>query len=506
MAYAFGDQCAQPARVVAVQNDIFDLSEPDTFFIHHWANALHIITKPITIEDQVEGFAPCVLDTDLAEVERHLRNQPYLRDARVTEQSDEEGDYVLVETWDNWSLLPTINFGRSGGESKFSVGLKDSNFLGYGVRTQLRYKSDYQRTGYELKFDAPLFLGKNANLLLVAADNDDGSQTTVAVRKPFVSLHNIWAGQAYFDDRLLSETIRQGGQDVNRFQQDSQDTSLWYGWSKGRIGDSSWRWLAGIHGERYEFSKFTSEVQPQDRTLIAPWFGFASVTDGFRKLKDIYLINQTEDVNFGREYGLRLGHDISQHSQSGQGPVWWAYYRQAFGLAEDMMLVTRWDFEGNRRSDGSYRALGSVFNEWFYRFNPKLASYIRLDATVSQNQYLDQPVTLGGDNGVRGYPLQFQHGQHAVSGSLELRYYPNINLFKLFEFGGVAFVDAGKTDGESAYADNNQELLRSVGVGLRAFSSFASNSNVVHVDFSRPLSNDPRVNGWEWRVEVKQHF
>ncbi|GLS82040.1 hypothetical protein [Paraferrimonas haliotis] len=501
------EDCHHLRNMELLQNDIFDPQDPEFMWIHKVANALHIVTKEVTVRDAVDGFELCGSDRDLAEIERYLRGRSYLKDAKVEEHTTAEGEpSIRIETWDNWSLLPTVNFGRSGGETKFSVGLKDSNFLGYGIRTKLAYKSDYLRTGYELKVDSPLFLGNNSSAQLVLADNDDGSQTRIAFKKPYVSLNNTWAGEVYYDDALKTDIVRLGGEDINQFKSDTNDYGAWYSWSKGRQGNTSKRWSVGVTKIEANFSEFTTTTQPSDRYSLVPWIGFSWETDGYRKLKDIYLINQVEDVNFGREFGISLGWDVSNQEQSQGGIHWSAYWRKAYQLSQHSMVVSRAYAQGNELSSGDQRAVVGMDNEIFMRLNRYFATYFRIDGVSSTNQYLDQPITLGGDNGVRGFPLQFQHGQHAISGSFETRYYPNYNIYQLFELGAVVFADIGKAFGGTVYENNSEETLKSVGVGLRAYSSFASNANIVHIDFSRPLIDDPRVNGWEWRVEVKQHF
>ena len=44
--------------------------------------------------------------------------------------SDEMVENITVTTWDIWSLMPTISFGRQDRESTHSIGLKERNLLG----------------------------------------------------------------------------------------------------------------------------------------------------------------------------------------------------------------------------------------------------------------------------------------------------------------------------------------------------------------------------------------
>ena len=42
-------KCNQAVNINFVRNDIFDLSDNDTIFLHEWANFLHIKTKEVTV-------------------------------------------------------------------------------------------------------------------------------------------------------------------------------------------------------------------------------------------------------------------------------------------------------------------------------------------------------------------------------------------------------------------------------------------------------------------------
>ena len=79
------DQKKQVKNIVVKSNDIFDLSDPETFFIHRWANYLHINTRDNVIRDKLSFKEnDGVSQKDLEEVQRILRAEPYIRDAKVS--------------------------------------------------------------------------------------------------------------------------------------------------------------------------------------------------------------------------------------------------------------------------------------------------------------------------------------------------------------------------------------------------------------------------------------
>ncbi len=91
---------------------IFAEDENENLWIHRTANWLHLTTKDTLISRELilqEGQTATA--KDLAEAERLLRAKSYLRDAKITvapECNPDGSKDILVETWDNWSLLPTL--------------------------------------------------------------------------------------------------------------------------------------------------------------------------------------------------------------------------------------------------------------------------------------------------------------------------------------------------------------------------------------------------------------
>ena len=130
---------------------------------------------------------------------------------------------------------------------------------------------------------------------------------------------------------------------------------------------------------------------------------------------------------------------------------------------------------------------------------------------LSKNQYLDDPVAIGGDTGLRGFPLQYQHGKHSVKFTGEIRYYPYINIMKLFDLAGAAFIDSAKAFGDIQSPESQENIekdwLYSIGIGARLYSPHsAGNNQVIHIDFAFPQSDNPSINNFEVRIEAKKSF
>lgn len=71
-------------KIIVVNNPIFDESDPNAFFIHRWANQLHINTKDYVVRDKLTFSENDTVDLkDLNESQRLLRAEPYIRDAKI---------------------------------------------------------------------------------------------------------------------------------------------------------------------------------------------------------------------------------------------------------------------------------------------------------------------------------------------------------------------------------------------------------------------------------------
>jgi hemolysin activation/secretion protein len=116
------------------------------------------------------------------------------------------------------------------------------------------------------------------------------------------------------------------------------------------------------------------------------------------------------------------------------------------------------------------------------------------------------PLNIGGDNGLRGYPLRYQSGERRVLFTTEARGYTDWYPFRLFRVGAAVFFDHGR-----AWKGENQNTvnggwLRDVGFGLRLLSARTSKGNVLHADFAFPLDPDPSIDRVQFLVKTKIAF
>ena len=527
-------------KITAAPETIFDEKAEDAIWLHSFANWLHITTRSdVILKELVLKEGQEVSAADLADAERLLRAKSYLRDARISVEPQCNADgtqNIKVETWDNWSLLPTVGFGRSGGNNKYSLGFKEENFLGYGVRFSTKYQSDYLREGYEFKVLTPLSLLdidalRHSYARLEWTDNNDGNRSFVEFDKPFYQndteymLHLTW-----LDDQRLDQ-IYHNGELENQFFTHEKNVEVAGGILLDHQDNQSWRLLGGVSVHEWLFTADPLQpalALPQDRSVNYPWVGFEFFEHDYRKLSDIYLINHTEDINFGWHHEFRIGAQASDLAQSQNlGSHWYYQVNKGFGDSEHMLLASA-SIAGAFGIASGDQVQYNVNVEDFLRLSDRFRFYSRLNYDRRNRLVLDNPLSLGGDTGLRGYPVQYQHGLERTLATAELRWYPKITLYQILDMGLVAFVDAGKATGgdladpqaNSPFMANQlmpahqdllmpneaQSWLGSVGVGARFYSSRSANNSVVHIDLSKPVGPGREINSWEIQMKVEQRF
>ncbi|MBC3767209.1 ShlB/FhaC/HecB family hemolysin secretion/activation protein [Neptunicella marina] len=497
------DSCDTPAETVLTINPIFDIYDPETTWLHRFANKLHIETQPSTLRNELAYFDLCdTSDTKLAELERYLRQRRYIREAKVSKDADGK---INIETWDNWTLMPEISFGRKGGKNQFSMGLKDRNVLGLGIDMDVSYYDDIQSSGYKFVSRFPLFLGYNATGSIELQDNDDGQVIKYAIDRPFISFETDWAAHMLSQHEKSIYNLYQNVDDEILFARHYEQTSAQYGWLGYRYEHAALRYWVGYFHQQQLFDPLPDQPLPADRQLSYPWFGVDYVEDGYQELQDIHLIGNIEDINLGWSWKSRFGYSPPNSYSDG---TW--IFKQSISkgvqLADKILMLasTDWNMEFSQRN--SLRYHGSLETELFYRYADKWAWYNRIFTELSHRAYIDEPVTIGGDTRLRGYPIQYSHGERSVLMTNEIRYYPKINLYQIFELGAVAFMDVARISGDVSANNMDHGWLSSVGVGLRLYSSHSSDKQVLHLDFAHPMSSGADLSSIEIRMEVKQSF
>jgi len=494
--------------------NIFDQSDPrESNGLFRLANRLHIRTKHATVQAQLLfASGDKYRARKLAETERALRLLTYVYDARVVPVRYADGKVdIKVITKDVWTLSPGISFGRSGGTNATNFNLQDTNFLGWGKTLQVSRGSTVDRTSDSVAWTDPNVFGSRWTSAVVYVDSSDGYDRSLQVTHPFYSLDAPWSTKitAVSFDRTISRYNL--GEIVDQFNNDETSYELSGGVSNGLIDGWTRRYTFGMRYDSNIFlptpaTSLPAKQLPPERTLSYPFVGFDFLQDNFKKVGDENEIGRTEDLYFGTEVTGEVGLSNNAFGADRNAIMLVAKALRGIELTDLQQLFLTSDFS-SRVEDGRARNLiADAGAKYYWRWRPNWLLYAGLTGTVTDSLDPDMQLLLGGDNGLRGYPLRYESGTSRALLTVEQRVFTDWFPFRLARVGGAIFADVGRTWGSGVIGNSDPGLLRDVGFGLRLGNSRTGLGNVLHIDFAFPLNNIAGIQKVQFLVQTMQTF
>ena len=494
---------ASGARVGAITiraGQIFDLDDPrENKALFRLANRLHLRTRRGAIRaqllfrtgDRYQGRL-------LAETERNLRRLNYLREPRIRPIAWHDGVVdILVETHDVWTLQIGPSFGRSGGKNETSAEFQDNNLLGFGKTLIAGSSHNVDRNSTYFEWRDPTVLGSRWTDSVRWANNSDGRAWRAQVSYPFYALDVHYGGGVTLADSTSTDPRYRLGTEYDHYRHAAHAFDIYAGWSPGLQSGHALRFSAGWHSERDAFSAQFSGVPPvsatfaplpADRDLVYPYLQAEWITDRFQTTRNQDLIGRTEDVQFGLaalvQAGLAapaLGADRHALVLSGQATYGWQ-------LSDRQQFYAGTGSAGRVEQGRAVDLRSYAYASWYWRTSYRTLTHIRVDGSGGQALDLDHFFTLGGDTGLRGYPLRYQQGSTLTLLKIEERYFTDWSIWRLFDVGGALFFDAGRVSGGNPLGTPRLGWLRDVGMGLRLGNSRSSLGNIIHIDLATPLN------------------
>ncbi len=493
--------------------NIFDLDDPrENKRIFRLANHLHRTTRPRVVRNQLLFASGDALDPQiLAETERLLRQSRYLSDAQIETTAVEPGKVdVVVKTRDTWSLEGGVSFGRRGGANRTTIKITDTNILGTGKLVDLRKTFGVDRDTLLFRYRDPNLLGGRSRLVAEFSNNSDGETWNFEMGLPFFSLdsHRSLGVSAFSDQRITPLYHR--GQVVDQFLQESRRFELSRGFSRGLIDGRTRRWTVGLTWEEVLFAaspESPSTVVPTDRTLAYPWVAFEQVGDHYLETENFDRIGRTEDRYLGTRFQARLGLSPRLFSGDRGRFLFASELSHNLELTEASLLDLTTSIFGRWGSAGLENVRWSGEAKYYRRVWQRHRFFARLRLAADHRRDSESQLLLGGDSGLRGYPLRFQDGDRQFLVTLEQRFFTQRNLFRVANVGGAIFFDVGRAWTPGFAGDAGSGTLSDVGIGLRLGLNRSSSGNVLHLDLAFPVDKaGGESQGVQWLVSTRQSF
>lgn len=496
-----------------VTRNIFNLEdERENNILYRAANAIHIQTRPEVVRRKLlfkrgDRVSVHVID----ETERLLRSNRFLYDVSIAPVAYHEGIVDLeVRTHDTWTLQPGVTASRAGGSNNRGVTFTETNALGTGVLVGLNRVTDAERTGTQYQVSDPHAFDGWTIVNYSLTKLSDGENRSASIARPFYALDTRWAAgfSASKDNRINS--LFDNGSTVAQFRHREEQADAFGGWSGGLVSGWVQRYSLGMSYEKDSYNLeegLPAPAQlPPDQTLAAPYVRYELVQDSYEKYKNLDLIERPEYFAMGLQSSLQLGR---ASTALGSTQALWIY---SGSVADGYRFPSGGVFLSSVSSAGQAgygpldRQTTSGSTRFYSRPDSRTLVFFSLAGDILRDPTATSQLVLGGDTGLRGYPRNYQTGDHRVLLNIEGRVYTDWYPLRLFRVGGAVFYDLGRANGGPNANTDHTGWLSDVGFGLRILSARSAFGNVLHIDLAFPLNRDPNIKTVQFLVQTKVTF
>lgn len=501
-------------RVAFVRIVGHDVFTPDDFW-PDWLNLAHVTTASDVIERELL-FAVGEPFEGLDETARNLRAMFIFSLVRVTpvRRAADGATGALVFVRDLWSLRFEQGFQVTGASvDRLLLQLTERNLMGRAKVASLRFTMDpgswaLGETYYDRRlWGGDLEAGQRVDVFFARATGAfDGSAGVVLFGAPLKTLEQPWGfdvGGSY-DVRTVRQI--QEGRVIPWDAPGTAETEaigrVW-GQRSFALDASARRQFTALLTHRLALGlgfsddfvepiaetalpahleeAFARDVLPEVRRTLFPFVAYHGFAPRYRVYEDLDGYGVSESVRLGPSLSVTMGAGSKALFSSSD---------TVFAAAAAGVALDPWGALVEAAAEASARwEDGAVINRGLsmklrLASPPRLAGRLlwRTDATFRRFDEEKTLVTLGGDNGLRGYPSQafYDFGKSVAQSTLEWRSLP-FDLATI-QLGFAAFYDAGAIFTEPSDAIPHH----SIGAGVRfLFPQF--NRGVYRLDAAVPL-------------------
>ena len=493
--------------------NIFDLDDPrENNRLFRFANLLHITTQPHVIERSLLFKRGDRLSVRrIEETERLLRENSYLYEVEIRPVEFRDGVVDLeVVTRDTWSLKPEISIGREGGVTSGSISIEEHNLLGTGITLSATRISEVDRKGTELMVADKHAFGAWTGLNYAYSDLDTGHNHDFTIAQPFYALDVRSAASFSASQGSRIDSVYRAGSVVAEYRHSVRSLDAFGGISAGLFEGWARRISAGFRYQDDEYAldplRAAPASLPADATLSGPYLRYEVIEDDFRKLQNFDLIERPEFFELGFHSTFQLGRALETLGSTRDSWLYSFSVSDGTHAARDHIFLASASLNG-RRDSVAHRQQLSAGARYYRRQGAQSLFFASVSGAVSKSPDISDVLQLGGDSGLRGYPLRYQSGDQRLLLTVEQRVYSDWYPFRLFRVGGAVFYDVGRAwGGPFGQGEANPGWLSDVGIGLRILSTRSAFGNVIHADLAFPVQTGPNIRSVQFVFKTKATF
>lgn len=504
---------ATVGEIRVLPQPIFDTNDPaENYALFRLANRLHIPTQESVIRRALlfQTGEPVSVRL-IEETERLLRSNRYLFDVSLRPVAVRDGVVdIEVVTRDTWSLSVGAGVGTSGGESSSNVEFSEYNLLGTGTTLGFKRSNDVDRSSTEVEYANHRVFGTWASVAASHASNSDGSRNAVSVVRPFYALDARWSAgfRASSDDRI--DPLYQAGEIARQYRTTQSQAEVFGGWSDGLVDGWVRRHTLGWSASRVRYAVKPGLVAPallpDNRRRVGPYWRYDLIEDRVERELNRNLVGRPEFFQLGLLASLQVNWDGRAVGSDRDALRFSASISRGFAPRPGDTLIARAAWSGEWLRSGAGSQFLSAGAQYYRPQTRHRLFYASAEANWIARPGPTDQLLLGGDSGLRGYPLRYQSGTRRVLFTAEQRFYTDVYLWRLFRLGGAAFVDVGRAWGGVLPNTDNPGWLGDVGLGLRIVSERSSFGTVVHIDVAVPLNRAGDISQVQFQVKAKRSF
>ncbi len=410
-----------------------------------------------------------------------------------------------MRTRDRFSLAASASVASVGGVEKLDFRLAESNLFGTGKTVAASAKNSDEGAETYLRWYDRQFLGSWHVLDVRVGDTEEGHLGSLELSRPLHHLDDPAGYAITFDGVQEDVDYYRFGESWAEVPTDSTNVAL-----SGVLAD-------GPRNRRHQFGldlgTAIRDYEPATGTgagdVRVPgdtnWFELGASAgidhlDAYDKVTGVDTLDFVQDLWFGRRVTLRAAGRLRDEDGVGTElqPVLGGTAQVALRPLQNTMLTLAADGSVRANDERAVGWRGSTALHAYQTSVPAhtLAASLTFDL-AREDQDLEPQLTLGEDNGLRGYPAREFSGTRRIRLNLEDRFDTGIQLWS-FRLGLAAFFDTGwMHDRELGLSLGDP--IRSAGLGIRIGSSNLLGGRILRLDVAYPFDE---VLGEDYGVSV----
>jgi len=482
---------AEPLRVGKViirPLDVYSDDEAGRGAVYSIADRLHVETRASVIRkfllfQEGEPFRP----ERLAETERNLRGQRFLKSASVVAQPAHDGVVdIVVTTQDAWSVAPETQAGNKGGASSIGASIVETNLFGSGKAMAVRWDKTVDRTRFLVDYQDPTINSSYWNARVTYGMNSDGYQRALSIGRPFYAFATPWSTNFEADSIRQDDRLYTAGTMIDQFHHDMTRIVASFGRALDPNDLHANRLIGGFRFARDQFSLVSGETLPDSRDFRYLFVRYEHARNDFLKLNFVNKDLRYEDFNLGGAYSIEAA--VSPRTLGAGSNTLFGRLCLSDGarLSATSFIIPSFTVE-SRFDGGAQNAVANATINYVKRYETAHPSATVARVAFVDGWRLDRDVQFFADGatGLRAYRLHAFTGNRSFIANLEQRLYLGREIAQLVSPGIVAFIDTGN----ATYGGASKlfALKTDAGIGIR-IGLPRSPKNLLRLDLAYPLN------------------